>query len=55
MKRFVLCVLTLILMSLAVCAASAETLGWGFVNNTDVALRREKCLPALSMTIIPLV
>ena len=40
MKRFVLCVLTLILMSHAVCAASAETLGWGFVNNTDVALRR---------------
>lgn len=40
MKRFVLCVLTLIVMILAVCTASAETLGWGFVNNTDVALRR---------------
>lgn len=40
MKRFLLCLLMSILMSLAACAASADTLGWGFVNNTDVALRR---------------
>ncbi len=40
MKRFLLCLLLVIMMSLTVCAASAETLGWGFVNNTDVALRR---------------
>ncbi len=40
MKRFWLCLLVSILMGLFACAASAETLGWGFVNNTDVALRR---------------
>ena len=40
MKRFLLCLLIGIVMSLAVCTASAETLGWGFVNNTEVALRR---------------
>lgn len=40
MKRFLLCLLIGIVISLAVCTASAETLGWGFVNNTDVALRR---------------
>ncbi len=40
MKRFLLCLLMGIVISLAVCTASAETLGWGFVNNTDVALRR---------------
>lgn len=40
MKRFLLCMLMGILMGLAACTASAETLGWGFVNNTDVALRR---------------
>lgn len=40
MKRFAIFLLMLIMLSLAAWTASAETLGWGFVNNTDVALRR---------------
>lgn len=41
MKRFTVCLVILVLMmSLAAYAASAETLGFGFVNATDVALRR---------------
>lgn len=40
MKRIVLCLLVFVLLSLAACAALAEPLGFGFVNATDVALRR---------------
>ncbi len=39
MKRIITCLLIVALLSLTVCA-SAETLGFGFVNATDVALRR---------------
>lgn len=37
MKRLIACLLILLALNLT---ASAETLGWGFVNSTDVALRR---------------
>lgn len=40
MKRFIICLLAAAAMALASGAACAETLGWGFVNATDVALRR---------------
>ena len=41
MKRLAVCLLLVLMMSLTLCAAAAETLGWGFVNASDVALRRE--------------
>lgn len=40
MKRAIICLLMLVMACGTCCAAAAETLGWGFVNNTDVALRR---------------
>lgn len=41
MKRLAVCLLLVLMTSLTLCAAAAETLGWGFVNASDVALRRE--------------
>lgn len=40
MKRLVLCLVILVMLTTALLPATAETLGWGFVNSTDVALRR---------------
>ena len=41
MKRITICLLLVLILSLTLCAGAAETLGWGFVNAPDVALRRE--------------
>ena len=40
MKRLTIFLLTLLILCPVLCSAAAETLGWGFVNDTDVALRR---------------
>ncbi len=40
MKRLLAALCIVVLMCLSLCTAMAETLGFGFVNDTDVALRR---------------
>lgn len=40
MKRLILCLVVLAMLGVVLCSATAETIGWGFVNDADVALRR---------------
>ena len=40
MKRLSVFLTALFMLCLSLDTAAAETLGWGFVNSTDVALRR---------------
>lgn len=40
MKRLIVSFIVFAMISMTICSAAGETLGWGFVNDTDVALRR---------------